>query len=91
MIKQSLRRFGVPFLSLIWLASTAFAQQLVPGTFEAEDFDQGGEGPGYHENTPGNQGDAGYRTNEDVDTETSFSLTPAAGTATFGSASERSR
>src|SRR4051812_3608511 len=67
MIMQSLRRFGLLFLSLMWLASAAFAQQLVPGTFEAESFDQGGEGPGYHENTPGNQGDAGYRTGEDVD------------------------
>ena len=39
----------------------------IPGTIEAEDFDQGGEGVGYHDNTPGNQGDAGFRTNEDVD------------------------
>ena len=45
----------------------AHAAAIVPGTFEAEAFDQGGEGPGYHDNTPGNQGDAGYRTSEDVD------------------------
>jgi hypothetical protein len=43
------------------------AALLVPGTFEAEDFDAGGEGPGYHDLTPGNQGDAGFRTSEDVD------------------------
>src|SRR5262249_20641214 len=40
---------------------------LVPGTFEAENFDQGGEGVAYHDSTPGNQGDAGFRIGEDVD------------------------
>ena len=67
MVTQSFLRSGFLFLSLTWLASTAFAVHPVPGTFEAEDFDQGGEGVGYHENTPGNQGDAGYRIGEDVD------------------------
>jgi hypothetical protein len=38
----------------------------VPGQFEAEDFDKGGEGVAYHDNTPGNQGGM-YRTTEDVD------------------------
>src|SRR2546428_679134 len=38
----------------------------VPGTFEAENFDLGGEGVAYHDNTPGNQGGQ-YRLNEDVD------------------------
>ena len=38
----------------------------VPGLFEAEDFDKGGEGVAYHDLTPGNQGGA-YRTSEDVD------------------------
>ena len=33
----------------------------------AEYFDLGGEGIGYHDNTPGNQGDCQYRTSEDVD------------------------
>ena len=51
-----------------WLGGPSFAQGIsVPTTLEAEDFDQGGEAVGYHDNTPGNQGDAGYRTNEDVD------------------------
>ena len=67
MVTQSFLRSSFLFLSLTLLASTALAQQLVPGTFEAEDFDQGGEGVGYHENTPGNQGDAGFRAGEDVD------------------------
>ena len=30
----------------------------LPATFEAENFDKGGEGIGYHELTPGNAGDA---------------------------------
>src|SRR5437867_707725 len=38
----------------------------VPGVIEAEDFDTGGEGIGYHDNVPGNSGGA-YRTTEDVD------------------------
>ncbi len=38
----------------------------IPGSFEAEDFDRGGEGVAYHDNTPGNQGGQ-YRPNEDVD------------------------
>ncbi|OGG57073.1 MAG: hypothetical protein A3F84_04570 [Candidatus Handelsmanbacteria bacterium RIFCSPLOWO2_12_FULL_64_10] len=38
----------------------------VPGTFEAENFDRGGEGVGYHDNVKGNSGGL-YRTSEDVD------------------------
>src|SRR5207247_10361657 len=37
-----------------------------PGLFEAEDFDNGGEGVTYHDLTLGNQGGL-YRTNVDVD------------------------
>ena len=47
--------------------STAEPPRAIPGVIEAEDFDTGGEGPGYHDNTPGNQGNAGFRTAEDVD------------------------
>src|SRR5437899_609109 len=38
----------------------------IPGSFEAEDFDRGGEGVAYHDNVPGNAGGQ-YRPNEDVD------------------------
>ncbi|MEO5915483.1 MAG: Ig-like domain-containing protein [Luteolibacter sp.] len=38
----------------------------VPGTIQAEDFDDGGEGVAYHDLTPGNQGGL-YRTTESVD------------------------
>src|SRR5712691_2625992 len=38
----------------------------VPGAFEAENFDLGGEGVAYHDNVPGNAGGQ-YRLNEDVD------------------------
>eukprot|EP00752_Nemacystus_decipiens_P007462 g6667.t1 len=38
----------------------------VPGLIEAERFDQGGEGEGYSDTTPGNTGGA-FRPNEDVD------------------------
>jgi hypothetical protein len=38
----------------------------VPGTFEVENFDLGGEGLAYHDTTKGNQGGL-YRPNEDVD------------------------
>src|SRR5207245_105285 len=44
----------------------------LPGTFEAENFDKGGEGIAYHDLTPGNcanacSGPAAYRLTEDVD------------------------
>jgi hypothetical protein len=38
----------------------------IPGTFEAENFDLGGEGVAYHDNVKGNAGGQ-YRTSEDVD------------------------
>jgi len=38
----------------------------VPATFEAENFDRGGEGVAYHDNVKGNAGGQ-YRTSEDVD------------------------
>jgi hypothetical protein len=38
----------------------------LPGTFEAENFDNGGEGLAYHDNVAGNFGGQ-YRTTEDVD------------------------
>ena len=58
-------------------SGTAFA---VPGTFEAEDFDRGGEGVAYHDVAAGNAGGQ-YRTSEDVDI-----YTPAAGTNATGHA-----
>src|SRR5437667_313903 len=53
----SVRAFGTPF------SGTPIA---VPGTFEAENFDLGGEGVAYHDNVAGNAGGQ-YRLNEDVD------------------------
>lgn len=38
----------------------------LPGTFEAENFDRGGEGAAYHDSSKGNAGGQ-YRTGEDVD------------------------
>src|SRR5207245_2085085 len=38
----------------------------IPGAFEAENFDLGGEGVAYHDNVPGNAGGQ-YRPSEDVD------------------------
>ena len=45
------------------ISTTAIA---IPGTWEAENFDPGGEGVAYHDNVPGNQGGQ-YRSGEDVD------------------------
>ena len=58
-------------------SGSAFA---VPATFQAEDFDRGGEGVAYHDNVAGNAGGQ-YRTSEDVDI-----YTPAAGTNATGHA-----
>ncbi len=58
---------------LLCLAATAaapmgaaLAATTIPGTIEAERFDSGGEGPGYHELTPTNTSGA-FRPNEGVD------------------------
>lgn len=50
-------------------ASTPYDRKpfAVPGAFEAAKFDLGGEGVAYHDNVPGNAGNAGFRTSEDVD------------------------
>ena len=39
----------------------------LPGTFEAENFDKGGEGVGYHDNGPTSNAGGQYRPNEGVD------------------------
>jgi endonuclease/exonuclease/phosphatase family metal-dependent hydrolase len=39
----------------------------VPGTVQAEDFDDGGEGVGYHDTTSGNSGGAYRNTNVDIE------------------------
>ena len=52
----------------------------IPGTFEAENFDLGGEGVAYHDLVAGNAGGQ-YRTSEDVDI-----YTPASGTNASGHA-----
>src|SRR5919109_1831277 len=57
---------GLALASLL-CAGTAGAAVTVPGTFQAENFDTGGEGIGYHDSTSGNQGDAPFRTGESVD------------------------
>jgi hypothetical protein len=50
------------------VASTPYggAPFTLPGIIEAENFDRGGEGVGYHDNVAGNAGGQ-YRTTEDVD------------------------
>src|SRR5215813_14176674 len=48
-------------------AQTPFTTPIpLPGTFEAENFDSGGEGVAYHDNVAGNAGGQ-YRPAEDVD------------------------
>src|SRR2546421_6440382 len=52
----------------VYAAGTPFTGTpiAIPGSFEAENFDKGGEGQGYHDLTAGNAGGL-YRTSEDVD------------------------
>lgn len=42
-------------------------EKKLPGTIQAEEYDNGGEGYTYHDNETTNQGDAGYRTSNGVD------------------------
>jgi ELWxxDGT repeat protein len=54
--------------NLNWIKFTRQPPIRIPGKFEAENFDVGGEGIAYHDITLGNQGYA-YRLDEDVDIE----------------------
>jgi hypothetical protein len=47
-----------------------FAQSAVPGTIQAEDFDQGAAGVAYHDTTPGNFGGQYRATDVDIETTT---------------------
>jgi hypothetical protein len=58
---------ATPALASSPYTGTPFA---IPGSFEAENFDRGGEGVAYHDNVKGNSGRQ-YRTSEDVDIVTS--------------------
>src|SRR5260370_1369949 len=77
--KHSARALRTALSALLLAASLPFAVEAlptstpfsvtpiaVPGSFEAENFDLGGEGVAYHDNTPGNPGGQ-YRLSEDVD------------------------
>jgi hypothetical protein len=55
-------------LSGIWGTPFAGAPAAIPGTIQAEDFDDGGEGVAYHDTTAGNA--VGQYRNTDVDIET---------------------
>src|SRR4030095_9096142 len=63
--------FDVNQIRVTSTPTTPFAGVIaLPGTFEAENFDNGGEGLAYHDNVAGNAG-AQYRTSESVDIITS--------------------
>src|SRR3989449_95389 len=74
--KLSARALRTALYALLLAAGLPFAVQAqtpysgvpiaIPGAFEAENFDLGGEGVAYHDNTSGNQGGQ-YRLSEDVD------------------------
>ncbi len=69
---QFLRALGWVFATCLWSISYATQAAPVPGAFEAERFDPGGEGVGYHDNTPGDQGNAGYGTDVDIFSSDNF-------------------
>ena len=58
----------VPALVVCLAISAAYGQSVVPGAIQAEDYDAGGQGVGYYDLTPGNEGNSDYR-NDDVDIE----------------------
>jgi len=49
----------------------AYAGNEIPGTLEAENFDQGGDGVSYYDNAMSGPGNAAYRPSTDVDIDTS--------------------
>lgn len=50
----------------------------IPGKIQAEDFDEGGQGSGYYDSSPGNNGGV-YRPNESVDIQNSTDNSPNIG------------
>ncbi len=56
-------------LKSIW-NQDAYKENRIPGTLEAEDFNKGGEGGGYHDTDAANRGKA-YRAGEGVDVQAS--------------------
>jgi len=59
---------GARILRVKYVGEAASTVHGVPGTIQAEDFDAGGEGAGYHDTTSGNRG--GVYRSTDVDLET---------------------
>jgi len=62
------RRTSAPVTVIVANSTTPYTgtPKNLPATLQAEDFDRGGEGVAYHDNTPGNAGGQ-YRTTENVD------------------------
>jgi hypothetical protein len=69
-LHYTVARLALAFAAAAPLSAMAGAYQgtpaAIPGSFEAENFDTGGEGVGYHDLTASNTGGA-YRTSEAVD------------------------
>src|SRR5919198_2770024 len=63
---NSIRVTATPTATPILTTAYSGTPIAIPGTFEAEDFDRGGEGVAYHDNVKGNAGGQ-YRLSEDVD------------------------
>ena len=63
---RALLLLGAVLSSAVAASPYTGAPIALPGTFQAENFDRGGEGVGYHELTTGNSGGQ-YRTSEAVD------------------------
>ncbi len=67
---------GLPFAAEAAPTPYSGVPIVIPGSLEAENFDFGGEGVAYHDNTPGNQGGQ-YRLSEDVDLIVSTDSAPS--------------
>lgn len=66
------RTYTVPLTVMPQGSSWPFGETAwpIPGTIQAEDFDEGGEGAGYHDTTGGNDGNAYRNTNVDIEATT---------------------
>lgn len=65
-----MKRLFFIFLIIFYVSSHAHSENLTSSSniiIEAEDYDQGGEGIAYHDNTSGNGGNTTLRQDEDVD------------------------
>ncbi len=69
-VPRHIARVGAVCLFAVFASVHAFAQSPIPGTIQAEDFDQGAAGVAYYDTNAGNKGGQYRSTDVDIETTT---------------------